>query len=74
MSLGDYVRITRTFLEAFKDAHEDNLEDNEHMNPEIAKVSQLQSDLKACNLFSGEKRTTDVQSLDISPPACEQGD
>ncbi|KAE9411229.1 hypothetical protein BT96DRAFT_952358 [Gymnopus androsaceus JB14] len=38
MSLGDYVRITRTFLEAFKDAHEDNLEDNEHMNPEIAKT------------------------------------
>lgn len=49
MSLGDHVRITRTFLEAFKDVHEDNMEENEQKDPDIAKVSQLQSDLTVCS-------------------------
>ncbi|KAJ3857475.1 hypothetical protein EV368DRAFT_30205 [Lentinula lateritia] len=47
MSLGDHVRITRTFLEAFKDAHEDSSEDNQPIHPDIVKVAQLQEDLKA---------------------------
>ncbi|KAJ4483190.1 hypothetical protein J3R30DRAFT_3285480 [Lentinula aciculospora] len=46
MSLGDHVRITRTFLEAFKDAHEDSSEENQPIHPEIVKTMQLQTDLK----------------------------
>ncbi|KAJ3803236.1 hypothetical protein GGU11DRAFT_762394 [Lentinula aff. detonsa] len=46
MSLGDHVRITRTFLEAFKDAHEDNSEENQQVHSDVVKMAQLQSDLK----------------------------
>ncbi|KAF9070113.1 hypothetical protein BDP27DRAFT_1392088 [Rhodocollybia butyracea] len=47
MSLGDHVRITRTFLEAFKDAHEDNSEESQQVHPDTLKMTQLQADLKA---------------------------
>lgn len=52
MSLGDHVRITRTFLEAFKDVHEDNMEENEQPDPDILKVSQLQTDLTVCSFHN----------------------
>ncbi|KAJ3829971.1 hypothetical protein EV361DRAFT_897945 [Lentinula raphanica] len=46
MSLGDHVKITRTFLEAFKDAHEDSSDDNQPVHPDVVKLTRLQSDLK----------------------------
>ena len=48
MSLGDYVKITRIFLEAFKDANEEILEENSELHSAALKVVQLQADLKVC--------------------------
>lgn len=43
MSLGNYVRISRSFLEVFK-AHEDNISDEN--DAEIQELRRLHADLK----------------------------
>lgn len=68
MSLGDHVRITRTFLEAFKDAHEDGSEDNQPIHPDIVKVAQLQEDLKVCTVLPNLYTIIDV-TIGIPTPA-----
>jgi hypothetical protein len=46
MTLGDHVRVVRTFLEAFKAAAEDHPDDEEKTAAETAELAQLRIDLR----------------------------
>jgi len=76
MALGDYVRVTKTFLEAFK-ASEGHLENtatsDEDKKREDNEVVQLCQDLKAgISPHSGNPSSL-IWSVDISRPAVTMG-
>jgi hypothetical protein len=78
MSLGDYVRITRTFVEAFKasDDTEKSKRTAEDQSIEFTKedieLNQLRRDLKVIQLLM-DVPVSKLPSKGLSRPACSLG-